>query len=103
VGSIFPEQEIEKIAFDPVSREIVWDVGDIENKDGVVLQNRNIAFQISFIPNEAQRGTKPEIIGKARISGEDEWTGLVVDGFSPAINTILPDDKTISEEAGIIQ
>ncbi|MEA3292903.1 MAG: hypothetical protein U9P88_00260 [Patescibacteria group bacterium] len=103
VGSIFPEQEIEKIAFDPVSREIVWDVGDIENKDGVVLQNRNIAFQISFIPNEAQRGTKPEIIGKGRISGEDEWTGIVVDGFSPAINTTLPDDRTISEEAGIIQ
>jgi len=102
-GKIFPEDETTKFAFDSQSKEIVWSVGDLEKGSGVFTPTRNIAFQLSFTPNEFQRGQAPKIINTATITGEDSWTDRILKATSPAIDTSLPDDKTITEEKGKVQ
>ena len=102
-GKIFPEEKSEKFAFDLKSREIVWEIGDLEMGQGVLTPAPNIAFQISLTPNIAQKGQTPEIIGEAKIIGEDSWTEERLETTSSAINTTLPDDETITEAMGIIQ
>jgi len=97
-GKIFPEEGASKFAFDSQSREIVWSVGDLDRGD-----LKNIAFQIAFTPNEFQRGQTPEIISKAKITGEDSWTERIIEATSKSINTTLPDDETITQEMGKVQ
>jgi len=103
-GKIFPEEQAEKFAFDSESREIVWTIGDVEAGQGILdqLPSINIAFQISFTPEDSQKGTFPEIISQAEITGEDAWTGEILSFISPAKNTSLSDDDTITQEQGIV-
>jgi len=101
-GKIFPEEEVSKFAFDSQSREIVWAVGDLERGVGILNPGPNLAFQIALTPNLSQKGQAPELIGQARITGEDSWTGQTLEATSPAINTTLPDDSTITGQ-GIVR
>ncbi len=101
-GNIFPEGSVSKFTFDSDSREIVWSIGDLQRGVGIAGDNLTLAFQVSFIPNQNQRGQVAEIISQARISGEDTWTEITIDSFSPAVNTTLPDDPSVSDEQGIV-
>lgn len=105
-GKIFPEDT--KLTYDSQSREIVWEVGDLEAGKGILPGSTsgggpNIAFQIAFSPNASQKGQTPELIGQAKISGEDTWTEAMIESVAKAIDTTLPDDSTISEQQGIVQ
>ena len=102
-GKIFPEEEASKFSFDSQSREIVWVVGDLERGKGVLSPGPSIAFQIEFSPEVSQVGRTPEIIGQAKIAGEDSWTEMALQSFASAINTTLPDDPTITEGMGRVQ
>jgi len=102
-GKIFPEEMASKFSFDPQSREIVWSLGDLEKGKGVFTPPLSIAFQIVFLPTQSQKGQTPEIIGEIKISGEDSWTGKILEATSTSINTTLPDDPQIKPEMGIVQ
>ena len=105
-GKIFPESESSNFSFDSQSREIVWSIGDgqaMESGAGILNPAPNIAFQIALTPTTGQKGKNAPLIGKATISGEDQWTEQNIEGNSPAVNTALPDDSTVSAEQGIVQ
>ena len=105
-GKIFPEEESSKFAFDNHSREIVWMVKNSETMEagtGVLNPTPIISFQVALKPTSGQIGKTPQIIGKAMITGEDQWTEGVVEGESSAIDTTLPDDSSISPGQGIVQ
>ncbi len=100
-SKIFPEEA--RMTYDSKSREIVWEIGDIEAGKGVLDDGVNCAFQIVFIPTEEQRGSSAILINQARISGRDEWTGQIIEAVASSTDTILPDDKTMIEGSGIVQ
>ncbi|MBZ9569302.1 hypothetical protein KJA16_00075 [Patescibacteria group bacterium] len=102
-GKIFPEEQSSKFAFDSESREIVWEIGDLESATGVSDGGPNVAFQVSLTPTASQRGQIATLINTAKISGEDQWTEATLETTAEAIGTTLPDDETISEEQGIIR
>jgi len=107
-GKIFPEEETEKFTFDSQSREIVWNVGELSVGQGVLSPTAssggpNIAFQVALTPESAQTGKSAEIIGQAKIEGEDSWTKETLREAASNINTTLPDDQTITEEMGRVQ
>lgn len=91
-GKILPEDA--RLTFDSESREIVWEIGDLEPGAGIVSPPPTISFQISFLPQESQRGQTPEIIGKAKVSGEDLWVEKTIEKFALPITTALPDDPS---------
>ena len=88
-GKISPEEQTEKFAFDSESREIVWEIGNMEMGQGVLdtLISPNIAFQIKLCPDESREGEPIEIIKEARITGNDTWTEQIVFAISPGIDT----------------
>jgi len=102
-AKIFPEEESKNFTFDSQSREIVWDLGDLEKGRGVLNPSPNIAFQVGLTPTLDQKGKPAILIKEARISGEDQWTEQILETTSPEIDTTLPDDDTVSEEMGIVQ
>ena len=105
-GKIYPEEESSKFSFDVVSREIVWNVSDgggIPAGTGVVTSSPSIAFQVSLIPSEDQKGKTPLIISEARVIGEDQWTGSTLSSVASSIDTTLPDDSNISASQGVVE
>jgi len=106
-GKIFPEEETEKFTFDSQSREIVWNAGDLKVAQGILPATDgggpNIAFQVALTPDSTQIGQTPEIIGQAKLEGEDSWTKETLRQTASNINTTLPDDQTITEEMGRVQ
>lgn len=102
-GKIFPEEATERLTFDSQSREIVWSAGDLKVAQGILSPASNIAFQIVLTPDSAQIGQTPEIIGQAKVEGEDSWTKETLQATASNINTTLPDDPAITEEMGRVQ
>jgi hypothetical protein len=102
-GKIFPETEASKFAFDPESREIVWEIGDLAAGKGISEPGPNIAFQIALTPTIDQRGKAATLIGEAKVSAEDLWTEATLERISSPVDTTLPDDPTITESQRIVQ
>jgi hypothetical protein len=86
-GKIFPQDS--RLTFDSQSREIVWEVGNLEAGKGVLNEAPNVAFQIEFRSNTLRVGETPEIIGEARITGQDAFTEEMIQSIAPALNTLL--------------
>lgn len=100
-GKIFPEDS--RLTFDSQSREIVWEIGDLEAGKGVLNEAPNVSFQVSLAPEPYQIGHAPEICGQAKISGGDDWTGKTLETTSPAIDTTLSAGQFVGDEGGIVQ
>ncbi|HCM36585.1 MAG TPA: hypothetical protein DIS53_01455 [Candidatus Wildermuthbacteria bacterium] len=102
-GNIFPANS--NLTFDSASRELVWEIGDLAAGTGVFpeLQPPSVAFQIAFTPTPAQRGRIAELVGQARITGEDLFVDQVVSSTDDPIDTRLPDDSSVSGGMGIVQ
>jgi len=92
-----------KFSFDPASREIVWEIGELAAGSGISGSGPEISFQVALTPDSTQRGQIPELISQAKIIGEDIWTGEKVEAIAGAVNTSLPDDSTVSEEMGKVR
>ena len=81
-GRIFPEDS--RLTFDSNSREVVWELDDLEAGKGVLSPALSVAFQIALTP---QYGGNSNLVGPAEITGEDEFTNLIIDGDSSPIST----------------
>jgi hypothetical protein len=102
-GNIFPEEKEEDFVFDSGSREIIWNVNDLDPGEGVINSAPSISFQVRLMPSSSQRGEPALLISEVEISGEDQWTDQILISTAPSIDTTLPDDETISEEMGIVE
>ena len=92
-----------KFSFDPQSREIVWEIGELAAGKGISGPGPEISFQVALTPDSTQRGQIPELISQVKIIGEDIWTGERVEATSGAVNASLPDDPTVTEEMGKVK
>ena len=105
IGNIFPEAESSRFTFDTLSREIVWTVRDnkiLSGGAGVQTPAPNIAFQVALTPTSSDEGNTMQLIGEARMSGEDQWTEEIIGTKASAIDTTLPDDSTVGEGQGVV-
>jgi hypothetical protein len=102
-GKIFPEDQSQKLTFNSQSREIIWDVGDLEPGKGVLNPAPNVTFQIVLTPNSSQRGSPAILIDKAEFSADDQWTGQNLKVIASSTDTTLPDDPGMTSDKGIIK
>lgn len=97
-GKISPEEEKEKFTFDSESREIMWEVGEMEKGGG----KKSVSFQVSITPEESQTGLVVPLTGKARFSGEDTWAGKGVGATDSGVDSSLPDDDSVGPDEGVV-
>lgn len=100
-GEIFPKDA--RLTFDSQSREIIWEIGDLEMGIGVLNEPLTIAFQIALTPTTFQKGKTSTLVGPSTITGEDLWTENIIDDTAKTIDTTLPDDPTVTGQEGIVQ
>ena len=100
-GSVFPEGE--PLTFDQVSREVVWEVGDLSAGTGPFESAPSVAFQIRLTPFESQQGNVVQLIGEARIQADDLFTERSLSAIDSSIDTTLPDDDSVTAQMGQVQ
>jgi len=100
-GKIFPEGT--RLTFDSGSREVVWELENLDAGKGVLGPGPSVAFQVAFTPGSSQQGKTPEVIGEAEITAEDQFTELSVSSEASALDTTLPDDETVSSLEGVVR
>ncbi len=93
-GVISPSTE--KVSFDPDSRIVTWDIGNVLATGGSTSGLRQVAFQISFTPSLNQVGNKPTLIDKSSFSGTDSFTGDIISSKSSPLTTYLPTDPNFN-------
>lgn len=82
----------ESITFDPSTRELVWNIGEVPAGTGISLPVRQVAFQISFLPSLGQVGASPILINTTRISGKDTFTNTTIQNEINALTTKMSTD-----------
>ncbi len=102
-GKFFPESA--KFTFDSISREVLWNVGNLNAYQGFGSNETplTLAFQVQFIPESGQKGQTPLLVDQAEVIGQDSFTSEVMDQKFDGVNTTLPDDGTVSSGQGIVQ
>jgi hypothetical protein len=102
-GQIFPQEETPKFTFDSASREIVWNIGDVEKGLGITKPPKSIFFQVSIIPREDQRGKEAILMDNVEIEYFDSWAEITVKNRIQNLTTNNLKDPNLSKEMGIVQ
>lgn len=82
----------EKVTYNPIGGEVVWQAGDIAPNTGYTTGTREVAFQIAFTPSISQRGDVPVLVGESVIEGVDRFTGVKLRAVRPSLTTRLSTD-----------
>jgi len=86
------------LTFNPVSKEITWNVGDM-SKETRELRS----FRVAFTPSQAQIGTTPALLGATRLRATDRFTGVVVRAEDSPKSTQLSAEAGFGGESGRVQ
>ncbi len=100
-GRIFPEDA--KFTFDPVSREAIWNIGDVTAYQGIGKVPLTLGFQIALTPDFNQKGETAVLVKEAEVIGQDEFTQDILSSKASEVDTTLPDDESITGQQGIVQ
>ncbi len=85
-----------KPAYNPNSGQVTWDIGSIGATQGVLTKPLEAVFQVENTPAINQVGQAIELIGDAKFTAEDAFTGTDLNYTSRSISTDLPDDASLS-------
>ncbi|MSR78623.1 MAG: hypothetical protein EXS59_00550 [Candidatus Taylorbacteria bacterium] len=83
----------EKILYNPVGGQVVWDVGDLSSGTGFSGSPKEVSFQVSLTPSINQIRSSPVLVTEATAKGEDNFAGQTVTTISKeALTTELSTD-----------
>lgn len=96
-GQLLPRES--HFLFDSQSREIVWEVGEVDAGS----TGPNLSFQVQLQPSSSQVGSAAEIIGPAKAFGDDIWTQETLTAEAEGLNSNSLSDTNFIRGQGIVQ
>ncbi len=94
--------EEERFYYNPETREVVWEIPQLDANTGISSPVKEVVFQVSIVPQDTDVGNVVKIMDKVRGEGYDEFTGKRIIGLEDELTTELPDDNSIGIEEGIV-
>jgi len=89
----------ESIIFNPIGGKIVWDVGTVKPRSGILSEGqREVAFQVSFLPSIGQINSSPILVNEQEIIGLDRFTDKEISGGKKALTTQLSTDPSFPKD-----
>ncbi len=86
------------ITFNPVSKEVLWNVGDISARG-----QKQISFQVSLLPSQNQIGESPAIVSTQYFRATDRFTGEVIRAEGYPLSTELSTEAGFPKDNGKVQ
>jgi len=83
------------LAFNPVSQELVWTVGDVS-----AGEQKIVTFEIGLEPSQNQVRTTPALLGTQRLRATDRFTNTVVRAENIPVSSELSRESGYSENNG---
>jgi len=90
------------ITYNPLTGEVIWNIGDMPAHTGILRPAEKVSFQISFTPTAAHIGRLPELISESHFEALDNFTGMECNIEDGSILTDLPDDPAIGWIEGTV-
>jgi len=87
-----PQSEI--LSFNPVTNEVVWNVGSLLPNTGFGSSQKQVYFQLEFLPSSSQIGQAPILLGETYLSGADKITGLKINAKAGVVTTNFSGDPS---------
>ncbi len=85
------------VNFNPVSREVTWQIGDIRANAAATA-----AFQVSLTPSLSQVGSAPALMSGPQFRGTDKFTGDVLRSSARPVTTELSTESGFEERNGTV-
>lgn len=98
VGPFSPAEE--DLTYDNLTREIIWNIGNIPKGIGISEIDKEVSFQIEFTPSLSQVNTTPTIINNAVLTGHDDFANVDIRVNKNSLNTILLNDSPPAVNGG---
>lgn len=93
----------EKVTYNPIGGQILWDVGDLKAGTGFSGSPREASFQVSLVPSSSQVGSTPVLVSDTVAQGDDGFAGLTVQaGTKAPLTTNLSTDINFKQGQGIV-
>ncbi len=80
------------IKIDPISGNIVWNVGTVPKGSGFTTDPKTVYFQVELDPSISQVGTTPMLITTMSATGTDAYTGTALSSTWNELTTRLYND-----------
>ena len=87
----------EDIHIDPVSGNLVWNVGTVPKGSGFTGNPRTVYFQVELDPSATQLGTAPVLVNSISASGTDTYTNTALSSTWKEITTRLLNDPAFTQ------
>ncbi len=100
LGNVSPSGEV---TFDPSSRQVTWDAGDIRAGSGFSTPPREVSFQVSFVPSLSQHGQTPNLLGDSTIIATDRFSGAQIKASARPVTTRIEDGGNQGGSVGEVQ
>jgi len=84
-----------ELSYNPVSKLLVWQVGDIE-----IGKRKSINIQVDITPSVSQLSDLPILLNTQRIRAKDRFTGALLQDSAPAVTTELSTEMGFAEDNG---
>lgn len=79
---VVPEQEKNRIFFDPNSGKIRWKIGKIAAFVGKYTPAITVSFELEVIPTDSDRNKAVDLLKNVQASGTDTFTGQEISSFN---------------------
>ncbi|MEW5907969.1 MAG: hypothetical protein AB1643_02200 [Patescibacteria group bacterium] len=90
INNISPNGE--DVSYEENDGRIVWNTGAISAGTGIIQPAKEVAFQISFLPNATQIDTTPVLVANILLEGKDNFTGNTIVETKQPLDTFLKND-----------
>lgn len=71
---IVPQSEAANISYNEVTRQLLWNVGEVPAGTGGNLPAKQVALKVGVTPVSSQVGSAPELTGALTLTGRDGYT-----------------------------
>lgn len=101
---VLPQSEAANVSYNSVTREVVWNVGDVPAGTGTTTSPRSVAIKVGITPSLNQVGLRPDMTGEFRITGKDMFTNTDILFTKKAVTTLLLNDiSTTGADGKVVQ
>jgi hypothetical protein len=94
--------ESAKVSYDPASKEVVWDIGNIESSSGSTSP-KTLYMKVKLKPATSQTGSVANLVTNIIFTGKDSFTNTDITKSMQPINTRLNLDSNYNSENDTIQ
>jgi len=91
------------LQFDPVTREVIWRIGELRAGAGILDQMPQAVFQVEVTPSASYLGQYMPLLGSTEVRAKDNFTGLDLKSSLPPLTTRLEKDLTVRPGDGLVK